>query len=507
MRAPFEAIQTVLNFTGKILVVLGFILLTPLACVLIFHETDSGLTTILSFVIPAAASLSTGLVLSMAFAPRSMSNVRAMLICGAGWIACSAFGALPYVIGLGTGYLDAFFEAVSGFTTTGITMLSGLDDMPRSIIFWRSLTQWVGGLGILAFVLAIGVKGIGAHRLFGAESHKIEMARPVPGMHNTIRILWMIYGGFTAAIIAALALAGMPVFDSICHSFTALSTGGFSPYDASIGHYEIAGYPHYRAIEYIVILGMILGGMNFLVHFKVVTGNVGALWKGTEVKYWWGIIFSFTVLIMLERYFRVLPGGQAQMGGEGFWAGLESSFRGTLFQVSSIISTTGFGTRDIGSPWFGSASRQLFLLLMFIGGCVGSTGGGFKVFRVAILTRIIRRELFRLRAPLGSVSTVVVDGEKIGMDEIQRVSGLFFAWAALIAVGGLITALLSDKGSYASLSGMFSAAGNIGPCYIPTGELPGLNPLIKITWIFGMLAGRLEILPLLLFLNPRSWRY
>ncbi len=505
MRNRFETSHVVLNFIGSLLLVLSGFLLLPLVIVLIYREMALGPTTALAFLVPSAVALVTGLLLRRLFHRGNPDNLQAMLICSLGWLGFSAIGALPFVLGIGASYLDGYFETMSGFTTTGITMFTGLDMMPKSIIFWRSLTQWIGGLGILTFFLAVTYRGGSAHMLFGAESHKISVDRPVPGLGNTVKILWGIYSVFTAVIAAALTAAGMPLFEGICHSFTALSTGGYSPFDASIAHYQLGGFAHYRLIEYILILGMLLGGTNFLVHYRLAKREWRALWDNTEMRYWWGFIGAFIALIAVERFmhapFRLSP------GAPDFWPDIEKTIRTVSFQVVSIITTTGFGTRDIGSPYFGFAAKQLFLVMMIIGGCVGSTGGGIKVLRVGVLAKLVRREIFRLRTPPQSVSTVVVDGKPVGANEIYRISGLFFAWTVLLLIGGLTTAFLSSLDSYSSFSGMFSALGNIGPCYIPTEQMGQLHPAIKMVYIFGMLAGRLEILPVLLIFSRNVWKH
>jgi trk system potassium uptake protein TrkH len=418
----------------------------------------------------------------------------------------SAIGALPYVIGIGSSYLDGYFEAMSGFTTTGITMYTGLDSMPKSIIFWRSLTQWIGGLGILTMFMAVIFRGGATHRLFGAEGHKINVGRPVPGLANTIKILFSIYIGFTVFIALALFTAKMSMFDSVCHAFTALSTGGFSPYDASIEYYRLAGHPNYRLFEYIIILGMFLGGTSFVIHYRVLKGSFKALHDNLEVRYWWGLIGAFTALIILERVLKVEPVSASSIATMGFWTRMEEEFRIVLFQVISILTTTGFGTRDIGAPFFGEAARQFFMVMMVIGGCVGSTGGGLKVLRIAILGKLLKREVYKLRVPQQAISYIIVDGESVDLDEIKRVGALFFAWVTLLIVGGAITEFLSEYSGYAALSGMFSALGNIGPCYIPVPEMGQLHPFIKVTYILGMLAGRLEILPVLLLFSVKAWR-
>ena len=506
MRNRFQTIHIVLNVLGSLFIFLGVFLLIPLAVVFLCGEIQLGLRTISAFSLPSLMAFALGILCRLMFHQGHPSGVQAMLICSLGWLGFSAIGALPFVIGIGASYLNGFFEAMSGFTTTGITMFTGLDEMPRSILFWRSLTQWVGGLGILTFFLAITSRGATGYSLFGAESHKIETGRPVPGLAHTLKILWTIYAGFTSLVFLSLVLAKMPLFDSLCHSFTALSTGGFSPHDASIEYYRLCGYPYYIWIEYILIVGMLMGGTNFLIHYRVLNGDGKALFDNTEMKTWWGLIVLVVILIFAERFIRLEAATGTSLSPTNFFGRLEENFRIVLFQVASIITTTGFGTRDIGSPFFGQLARQLFLVMMVIGGCVGSTGGGLKVLRVSILARLIKREVFRLRTPLRSISSVLIDGKPVMPNEIYRVSGLFFTWILLLLVGGGVTAFLSHHGALESFSGMFSALGNIGPCYIPVKQMGQLHAGVKIVYIFGMLAGRLEILPVLLLFSRKAWR-
>ncbi len=504
MRNRFDTINVVFNALGSVLIVLGVFLLFPLVIILLLDDAGQWGTNTLAFVIPSILSFTLGFAFRTLFRVGSMSNYGAMLTCSLGWLGFSALGALPFVIGINASYLNGFFEAMSGFTTTGITMFTGLESMPKCILFWRSMTQWIGGLGILTFFLAVTYRGGSSHRLFGAESHKIDLERPVPGLSHTLKILWGVYAGFTLIIFLGLSSVGMPLFDSLCHSFTALSTGGFSPYDASIDHYRIAGFSNYIWMEYILIIGMLMGGTNFLVHYRMIRGNIKSLFDNIEMKYWWSLISIFAALILLERFCKTGFTEGISAGG-GFMSGLEENFRYVLFQVVSIFTTTGFGTRDIGGAFFGHLARQLFLVMMVIGGCVGSTGGGVKVFRISILLKLIQREVFRLRIPARALSTIIIDKKPVDVNEIYRVSGLFFAWIVLLVLGGIVTAIFSNFDSYSAFSGMFSALGNIGPCYIPTSGMGDLHPVIKVVYIFGMLAGRLEILPVLLIFSRKVW--
>lgn len=505
MRNKFQTLHATFNAIGSLLLILAAFLGLPLFMVIFEGNIDQKVHLIMAFAIPIIIAIGLGLILRTFFRRAQLGNVQAILVCALIWLAFSAVGGIPFMFGIGSTFIDGFFEAMSGFTTTGITMFTGLDNMPKSIIFWRALTQWIGGLGILTFFLAITHRGQSAHWLFGAESHKIDTGRPVPGLANTIAILWGIYSALTFLIILCLHISGMSLFDSVCHSFTALSTGGFSPHDASISYYRYGGY-NFIWLEYILIFGMIFGGMNFLIHYRVFKGNLKALFDNREMKFWWSLIGFFILIILFERYFLIENKTIHFANLADFFSGLENDFRTVAFQVVSILTTTGFATQDIGSNFFGFAAKQLFLVMMVIGGCVVSTGGGIKVLRISILAKIVKRELYRISAPSGTVSPLLIDGKPVETNEIYRISGLFFAWMACLVFGGLVTALLSQHDALQSFSGMFSALGNIGPCYIPTPEMGLLHPAIKIVYIFGMLAGRLEILPVLLLFSRKAWQ-
>ncbi len=505
MRNAFRRVNCILHYVGGLLEILGLILLFPLILVSIYWgQRGDGWDTATAFVVSSAVSFIIGASLRSKFKPHTLDTTGSMLICALGWLFASAVGALPFAIALRSSCLDAYFEAMSGFTTTGITILSGLDEMPRSILFWRALTQWLGGIGILSFFLMIVSEGGGAHHMFGAESHKISSGRPAPGLFNTLRIIWAIYVAFTALAALILVVEKMPVFDALCHALTTLSTGGFSPHDSSIAFYSQTNHPNYRLIEYTLTFFMMLGGINFLVHYRVMTRDFKALWDNIEIKYWWRLLAAFTAIIVVEHLYK--NGALFNRGVPIQLDDLERAFRHSLFQVVSILTTSGFATRDISSDFFGAMSRQLFLAMMVIGGCVGSTSGGFKVLRVAILNRLMLRELFKLRTSGKASAALVIDKRTIPHDEIHRVAALFFTWMLLVLIGGAITALFSNQGPLQSVSGMFSAVGNIGPCFISAADMITIHPVVKVTYILGMLAGRLEILPVLLLFSRKAWR-
>jgi trk system potassium uptake protein TrkH len=509
MRNGFRRISCIFHFIGNLLEILGLILLFPLIIVVIYWgQKGDGWETATSFVVAAIISFSLGMILRHKFKPAALNPTGSMFICALSWLVVSAVGAIPFVIAANSNYLDAYFEAMSGFTTTGITIFSGLDDMPRSILFWRALTQWLGGIGILSFFLVLTFQAGGAHHIFGAEGHKISSRRPAPGLFHTLRIIWAIYAIFTLLAAAVLAIERMPVFDAVCHALSALSTGGFSPHDSSIGFYRLTGHPNYRLIEYTLTFIMMLGGINFLVHYRLLTRDFKALWDNIEIRYWWRLIAVFITVIVIERLYRT--GALGALFTRGAAVNLdefERSFRHSIFQVISILTTTGFATKNIGSDFFGAAAKQLFLVMMVIGACVGSTGGGFKVLRIAILNRLMFRELFKLRTSSKASTGLIIDRKILPEDEVHRIAALFFNWMALLLVGGVITAMFSNQGPWRSFSGMFSAMGNIGPCYISGQDMINIHPVVKLTYILGMLAGRLEILPVLLLFSRKAWRF
>ncbi len=508
MRNRFDRVICVLHYTGHLLEVLGLVLLLPLLVVVLhWGRPEEGWRTANAFIIPAAISVTLGFALRHLFRSETLDTISSMLMCAIGWLACSALGALPFVITHEADYLNAYFEAMSGFTTTGITVFTGLDALPRSLLFWRALTQWVGGLGILSFFLIVTFRASGAHHIFGAESHKISSTRPAPGLFNTLKILWLIYGGFTIFAIVVLAVMRMPAFDAVCHALTSVSTGGFSPHDESIDFYRQSGHPNYRLFEYTLTFIMMLGGINFLVHYRVLTRDFRALWDNIEIRYWWRLILAFTAIVMIDHWHTTgLLASLFDRSAPPPAAEVESTFRHSVFQVMAILTGAGLRTQDIGSAFFGGVSRQLFLVMMVIGGCVGSTSGGFKVLRIAMLNRLVLGELFKAKVSRRTSTGLVIDKKIVPDVEIHRVAALFFAWIVLLVAGGIITALFTDFDGMKAVSGMFSALGNVGPCYISVDEMIALHPVVKITYIIGMLAGRLEIFPVLLLFSLRAWR-
>jgi len=507
MRFPFARFRLVLSYVGTILFVFGFLLLIPFVYSLAQQGVPGQDVRAGTFVIPVVVSLILGAAcryqLQRWRAPRRFGTPEAMFICVLGWVVVSGVGAIPFWHHLRVSYLDAYFEAMSGFTTTGITMFSGLDAMPKSLLFWRSMTQWIGGLGILTFFLMVAFEGGLSHKLFGAESHKVSGPRVAPGMWNTLKILWLIYTLLTVVVAAALYVCGTSLYDAVSHALTCVSTGGYSPYDASIAHYEQAGHAHHVAIEYVIIFGMWAGGTNFFVHYRALRGDIRALWDSAEVRVWWGLLIGSLLLVMGSRLYMLHTAADAATAQADSVA---ATFRHSLFQVVAVASTAGYGTRDIATGYFTPLARQVFLVLMVIGGCAGSTGGGLKVVRVVLLWKLMVRQVRKALKPDSGIELLLLDRKVVAKEEAYRTAGLFFAWIFLLLFGSLTTAALSTHGALESASGMFSALGNIGPCYISVQQMAELDPIIKLVYIAGMLAGRLEIVPVLILLSGRAWK-
>lgn len=482
----------------------------------------------LGFGAPALVTAAVAGLLWWRLEAKLLDEVQAMLVCSLAWILVSMIGAVPLMVLLDASFLDASFEMVSGFTTTGITLLVGLDELPTSVLLWRALSQWVGGVGILSLFVALTHSTSLAHRLGGTEAHKIHASRPVPGPFRTLQLFVLIYLGITIFVTLGLLVGGLGWFDAITHAFTTVSTGGFSTHDASIAHYRHTGLHtglhaglhaagdtglalRPRLIEWVVIVGMAAGGTSFLVHYRLARGDLRALWDGQEMRAWIGLIAAVLVLLLLEQWHRetgmFAADGLAttHAAGPGWGSRIEAGLRTSLFTILSIATTTGYATVDIASPFFASTAKTLFLILMVFGGCVGSTSGGFKITRVVLLAKLMGRELRRLVMPRAAATPVVVDHQLVDERELGRVVGLAVAWLCVLGFGTLLTTMLSPHDGWQAFSGITSALNNIGPSYITIPQIQALDPTVKITWMLAMLAGRLEILPLVVLFSARAW--
>lgn len=487
-----RSMRSVFYYLGVILIAFSVLQAAPLAISALYNERVQFPMHI--YVIPAIISLAIGLALVLLLKPRPMTPRLSMAVGTLGWLALSLLGGIPYWLALDISYLDAFYEAINGFTTTGVTVLTGLQWLPKSILFWRALTQWIGGLGIFTLFLFVVRESGARHSLMGAETHKAATERFSPGVFSSLRILWLIYGGLTLACGLLLWLEGMTPFDAAAHALTTLSTGGFSTHDASIGYFAQAGFDHAVAIEYTILAFMFLGGTSFLVFWNMLRRKWRSISGNAELKVWiLLLLFAGGLVVLADRSHAATIGWHAHI-------------RRSLFHVVSIATTTGFTIHDLSTTWFSPGTRQVLLTLMLIGGCVGSTAGGLKVFRVSVLGSLLRH---RLRTILSSRREVM--GQQLGRHrldraEIERTVSVVVAWGLFLWIGWILTTLVGRLDGWASLSGMVSAMGNIGPHYIQPSVAANLSPVVKAVYALAMIAGRLEILPLIILFSRRTWR-
>ena len=405
------------------------------------------------------------------------------------WVVLSLFGALPYVFsGVIPNYIDAVFETVSGFTTTGATVLTFMEGQPRGILFWRSQTQWMGGVGVLVLALALIPKlGEGSVYLMRAESPGPIKSKLTPRLSDTAKILYIIYIGLTVAEILCLKMAGMCWYDAVVHAFTTISTGGFSPMNASIAAYDS------MAIDWIIIVFMFLSGINFSLLFFALRRNFRAVFESEELR-------SYTLMAVIASALIVVD-----LIVHAGWSLNATTITDAVFQVVTLMTTTGYMTYDyVLWPTF---SQTVLILVMFAGACAGSTAGGIKQIRVVLLVKNLRREVRRILHPR-QVTVIKSDGERVEEPILSGITLFFFAYILLLLVGTLVVAW-DDIGFTAAFTASLTCISNVGPAFDvlgPTSNFCGLSALSKIVLSANMLLGRLEILPLLLLLFPGLWK-
>ncbi len=497
------SIKRILFFTGRILIVVSLLMLLPVIVALIYGEYE----TIVPFLVPALGALAAGLCFKL-FKPSGRYKAsEGFTITALSWLLISVLGCLPFVIsGQIPRFIDAFFETVSGFTTTGASIIGkatiaaefdGLvENMSHSLLFWRSFTHWIGGMGVLAFGIALFPTLKSKHSDEGSEAHILRAESPGPTYGKLVsklrfnaRILYGIYLGLTILEILFLAFGGMPLFDSIVHSFGTAGTGGFSIYHDGIMHYGNAYY------EMVIAVFMVMFGINFNVYFFMLMRKFSAAFKSEEVKWYLGIVATATGVIMANTMIN------------GVYKNFGDAFRYSFFQTASIMTTTGYATADfVGIPW-PALSQVVLVLLMFIGACAGSTGGGLKVSRLIILVKTAIREVKRTVKPK-SVYIVRCDGEPVDHRVVINVCGYFVVFVLLTAVSTLIVSLdgFSTTTSFTAVTACFN---NIGPGLGdvgPLGSYSDFSVLSKIVLSVDMLLGRLEIFPILIAFAPSAWR-
>lgn len=474
--------RLIINILARLLLLEAVLLLPSLGVALYYGEGDA-----MAFVYTLLLVLAVSLPL-MLLKPKN-KDVRAkegLVAVSLAWVLLSAFGALPFMIHGGIPrFIDAMFETVSGFTTTGASIVRVVEDLPRGLLFWRSFTHWVGGMGVLILTLAImpNLSGRGSV-LARAESPGPTFSKAAPKMRDTARLMYAIYTVMTLIQLALMLVSGLPLYDALIHTLGTAGTGGFSNRNLSMGAYNNPW------AEMITMAFMLLFGMNFVVYIRLLRGEGLKSFQSDEVKAYWLLAAASMLFIALE----ILPE----------YGNFLTALRYSSFQVSSIMSTTGYTTTDFALwPAF---SHILLLLLMLVGACAGSTAGGIKVSRVVILGKAANREIGQAAAPR-KVRLLMMDKKQINEETLRSVLIFFFLYMAFLLLGTLV-ASTDGHDFVTSFSAAASCLSNIGPglgLVGPVGNFDVFSPHVKVILTFLMLAGRLEFIPLLTLFHRELW--
>ena len=478
-------LKLIIRVLGFLIFGEGIALLLSLLVSLIYGDSD-----LPAFIITSAIALITGgiLLLLTKKAVKDTGKRDDFIIVSFSWIIFSLFGCLPYIIsGSIPNFTDAFFETISGFTTTGASVLTDIEALPYGILFWRSFTQWLGGIGIIVLSLAIlPVFGIGDTHLFMTESTWITPDKISPKIRQTAKTLWLIYIAFTLFETVLLWTGGMTFFDAINHSFTTMGTGGFSTKQDSIAYWDSS------FIQYVIIVFMFFGGTNFILFYILLKGKFKAILKYEEFKFYSFFILGFTLLVFAGL-----------LTTTAF--GIEKSFRDSLFQVISIITTTGFATADYLS-WTPILTILIFILFFF-GGCTGSTSGGIKIMRIVLLLKNSYYELRRMIHP-NAIIPVKFNKQPVDTKIITNILAFFTFYFLFFAFSTVVfTFFESDIAT--SMGAVASSLGNVGPGLGKVGPVENfahIAPAGKWFLSFLMLLGRLEFFTILILFSPSFWK-
>lgn len=472
----------IIYIIGMILKIEAAFMLLPAVTALIYQETCG-----VAFLITIVLCLAIGFPLTRKKPTRKAFYTKEGFVTVAlSWIVLSIMGAIPFVISRSIpNPVDALFETVSGFTTTGASILSNVEALPHCMLMWRSFTHWIGGMGVLVFILSLLPLTGGYHmNLMKAESPGPSVSKLAPKVQSTAKILYTIYFVMTVIQIVLLLIGGMPLFDAICTAFGTAGTGGFG-----IKNDSMASYSTY--LQVVITVFMILFGVNFNAYFFIITKKFAQAFKMEEVRYYFGIIGVATLIITCNIYH--------------IFGSATRAFQQAAFQVGSIITTTGYATTDF-NMW-PEISRTILVILMFIGACAGSTGGGFKVSRILILCKTVRKELHIFLHP-NAVKKIKMDGKAIP-HEVVRSTNIFFIVYVLIFSSSVFLIAFDDFELITNFTAVAATFNNIGPgleLVGPTGNFCMFSWFSKLVLTFDMLAGRLEIFPLLLLFVRDTWR-
>lgn len=478
-------VLAVIKVLGFLLLVTAGCLLLPALVALIYGEHDWPY-----FLAASGVGVFLGGIALLALRDAPDLRVReGFAVVAFGWLVVGLLGALPFWLsGQIPSFTDAAFESISGFTTTGASILTDIESRSHGTLFWRALTHWLGGMGIVLLALAIlPLLGVGGMQLFRAEVPGPVAERLTPRIRETAKLLWMVYGALTLVEVVALLFAGMNLFDAVCHSFATMATGGFSNHNASVG-----GYAN-PAVEWVLIVFMFLAGVNFSLHYLALTGKFRVYFRDEEFKFYGTIILAGTLII----------GGSLML--VNFYPTWGTTLRTTLFQVVSILTTTGFGTADylLWPP----VSHVILLVLMSVGGCAGSTGGGIKVMRVLILLKHGKLELKKILHPRG-IYTLWLNNRPLSPGLQTNVLGFFLLFMTVYVLGVLALSL-GGRDIVTSVGATAATLGNIGPGLGLVGPASNYSSLMgweKWLLVLFMLIGRLEIFTVLVLFLPEAWR-
>ncbi len=487
-------VKTTINILAILVVMLGVAMIAPILIAWFNHEPD-----LMGFIQSSALCLVFGIPVWLVSRKNKKLTIKdGFAVVTFAWITTALVSSLPFILsGMIPNFTDAFFESMSGVTTTGATIIgspvnlphlpNGIESLPMATLYWRSFIQWIGGMGIIVFYIAIlPLLGMGGVQLFKAEVPGPVADKIRPRVRETAKILWLVYLGISMAEIILLLFAGMSLFDSVCHTFTTMPTGGFSTKNASIGHYDSS------TIHYIIIFFMFMAGINFSLHFRALSGNLKAYFRDKEFLNYFGLIALVTFFIFLSV-----------SADSGSWNSI--NFRDSLFQTVSIVTTTGYGTADY-ETWVYFAQLLLFLM-MFVGGMGGSTGGGMKIVRIMLIVKYILLETRRMLHSR-AIFPIRIGRRYISEDIIRNTIGFFMFYLMIFALTSIVlTALGWDIQS--SIGAAASALGNIGPAlgdFGPTDNYALLHPLGKWLLSFCMLLGRLEIYTVMVIFSRTFWR-
>lgn len=477
--------KVIIRVIGFLLLIEGLSMLISMLVSLIYQEDDFSAFAISSAV---AATIGLAAILLTRQASKKIGIREGFTIVSLVWVVFSIFGCLPYIIsGSIPNITDAFFETMSGFSTTGASVLANIEALPHGILFWRSMTHWLGGMGIIVLSLAIlPIFGIGGMQLYAAEVPGPTTDKISPKIRQTAKLLWGIYVLFTFVETVLLWIGGMSFYDAICHSFATMATGGFSTKQASIAYWDSP------FIHYVIIVFMFLAGTNFTISYCALTGKFSRFFKDEEFKYYFLFVVFFTVLIFAGLLITSA-------------IGIEEAFRNSLFQVVSIITTTGFVTADylLWHPFL----TLLIFSLFFFGGSAGSTGGGIKIMRIVILLKNSYYELKRMVHP-HAVIPVRFNKHTVDSKTVNNILAFFITYLLLFIVGTVILSIF-EPNLDSSMGAVASCLGNIGPglgLVGPVEHYGHIAPAGKWFLSFLMLLGRLELFTILVLFSPSFWR-